>query len=90
MARVGGDEFVVLIDAVPLGDTTPLVVVGVAQKILAAMQAPMRLPHGEEVITASIGIAMWPEDGDTTDTLLNRADLAMYKAKKAGGNQFTR
>lgn len=53
------------------------------------MQAPIKLPHGEEVITASIGLSVWPKHGDTIDALLNQADQAMYRAKKAGGNQVS-
>lgn len=89
VARLGGDEFVVLIDAVPTtsGDTNT--VHTVADKILHVMRSPLQLPHGEEVVTCSMGVALWPTSGDTVDTLINQADQAMYRAKRKGGNQLS-
>ena len=89
VARLGGDEFVVLIDAVPTTDEGVDIVRTVADKIHQAMQAPLILPHGEEVVTASMGMALWPKHGDTVDTLINRADQAMYQAKRDGGNRLS-
>ncbi|MCP1338903.1 sensor domain-containing diguanylate cyclase [Idiomarina sp. M1R2S28] len=89
VARLGGDEFVVLIDAVPTTEEGVDVVRAVADKIRQAMQAPLMLPHGEEVITASMGMALWPKHGDTVDALINRADQAMYQAKRDGGNRLS-
>lgn len=89
VARLGGDEFVVLIDAVPTTEEGVDVVRAVAEKIRQAMQAPLMLPHGEEVITASMGMALWPKHGDTVDALINRADQAMYQAKRDGGNRLS-
>ncbi|MRJ45682.1 GGDEF domain-containing protein [Idiomarina loihiensis] len=89
VARLGGDEFVVLIDAIPTTDEGVDIVRAVADKIRQAMQTPLMLPHGEEVITASIGMALWPKHGDTVDALINHADQAMYQAKRDGGNRLS-
>jgi diguanylate cyclase (GGDEF)-like protein len=81
MARQGGDEFVVLMDE--LFDLGP--VAGVCQRILDAMARPFIL-HGQEVLlTASIGVSVYPEDGRT---LLKNADIAMYRAKEKGKNNY--
>jgi diguanylate cyclase (GGDEF)-like protein len=81
MARQGGDEFVVLMDE--LFDLGP--VAGVCQRILDAMARPF-IVHGQEVLlTASIGISVFPEDGRT---LLKNADIAMYRAKEKGKNNY--
>jgi predicted signal transduction protein with EAL and GGDEF domain len=59
----------------------------VAQKILARLAEPVRL-HGQELhLTASIGVAVFPENGEDPETLIKRADLAMYRAKQAGKNR---
>ncbi|MCA1773480.1 MAG: sensor domain-containing diguanylate cyclase [Halomonas sp.] len=89
VARLGGDEFVVLIDTIPTTDEGINTVHKVAGKILCAMQAPLQLPHGQEVITCSIGLAMWSKYDDSIDTLINQADQAMYRAKRKGGNQLS-
>lgn len=83
VARIGGDEFVVLVDAID----TPDALTAVADKIHDALCQPLQLPHGEDIITASIGIARWPEHGHTIEQLLHHADQAMYRAKRNGGNR---
>lgn len=85
VARLGGDEFVVLVDGV--NDEAD--VVSVAEKILLSLREPLQLPHGTELVTASIGLALWPMHGDTIDALLSHADQAMYRAKNAGANQLS-
>jgi diguanylate cyclase (GGDEF)-like protein len=81
MARQGGDEFVVLMDE--LFDLGP--VAGVSQRILDAMARPF-IVHGQEILlTASIGISVYPGDGRT---LLKNADIAMYRAKEKGKNNY--
>jgi diguanylate cyclase (GGDEF)-like protein/PAS domain S-box-containing protein len=80
IARLGGDEFAIL-----PGQATDLVgAAEVARKIQQACQAGFDL--GEEIgyVTASVGIAMFPEHGRTADELLHRADVAMYIAKRTG------
>jgi predicted signal transduction protein with EAL and GGDEF domain len=84
LARLGGDEFVVLIEDV--GDATA--VVHVARKLLAALLVPYRLKSQPVHITASIGVAIFPEDGKDEHTLMRHADNAMYRAKEAGKNNY--
>ena len=61
---------------------------GVAQKILEAFQKPFVFDGQEVYITTSIGIAIYPEDGEDIDTLTKHADIAMYSAKKGGRNAY--
>jgi len=84
IARLGGDEFVILIVDVHNNQDAALV----AQKILHEMEKPILLDHTEVVVTGSIGISTYPEDGVDADTLLKNADVAMYKAKEKGRNTF--
>ena len=77
VARVGGDEFLVLLPQIArIGDATR-----VAQKILAAFRKPFMLDSYEIRVTTSIGIAVYPEDGDDVDDLITNADTAMYWVK---------
>ncbi len=80
VARLGGDEFTVILRDV--GDAGE--VAAVAQRIIDAMKRPMRLHEREHLVRASIGIALFPADGDAMDELLHHADLAMYRAKEQG------
>ena len=84
VCRFGGDEFVVLVE--PMHDATDAVTV--AGRILAALAPPFLLGGHRIKTTASIGIALNPEDGSDATTLLKNADIAMYKAKRGGGNRF--
>ncbi len=84
LARMGGDEFmVVLVDA---RDTRSSV--RVAQKLLACLREPFHVGGHELVVTASIGLSFFPEDGTEQDALQRHADAAMYQAKAAGRNGF--
>lgn len=87
VARLGGDEFVVLVDTGSSASNIKDATLTVAEKIHQALQQPLQLPRGEERISASIGMAAWPEHGGTVDALLQHADQAMYRAKHTGGNQ---
>jgi diguanylate cyclase (GGDEF)-like protein len=60
----------------------------VPQKLLAALATPFYLDENEITITASIGVSLYPDDGDTTELLLKQADTAMYRAKELGGNKY--
>lgn len=80
VARIGGDEFVVLLESI----RDPAHALQVADKIRVALQQQLNIgPHALQ-ITPSIGVAHYPEDGVTTDQLLGQADEAMYAAKRAG------
>ncbi len=83
-ARLGGDEFTILLSEIDAADNCTVV----AQRILQAFVEPMRLQDDEVIMTPSIGIATFPEDGDDVQTLLKNADLAMYFAKHSGPNSF--
>ena len=81
IARLGGDEFAVLTpDA-----KHPEDVLGTARKILASLEGPFAIADQMVETGASIGIAMYPVHGDDPSTLLRRADVAMYVAKRSGG-----
>lgn len=84
VARVGGDEFVIhLANECDRKDAQII-----ASKILAALEVSFELEQGIAKISASIGIAIFPTDGDNVNELLHSADKAMYKAKRAGKNTF--
>ncbi len=85
VARLGGDEFVVVLTH--LSDT--VVVRDALQRLLERLRAPISLDDGSVVaISASLGIALCPAEGDSVPILLRRADEAMYAAKGAGRNQL--
>ncbi len=84
VARLGGDEFVVLIEELP----DPVHVASIAQKILTAVAEPFILEAQEFQITASIGISTYPDDSADMPTLLQNADIAMYRAKEQGKNNY--
>lgn len=84
VSRQGGDEFlIVLTDVADLDDIST-----VAKHVLHAMSQPFSLKGMQIVTSASIGAALYPEDGDDFSALLKHADLAMYQAKAAGRNAF--
>ena len=77
VARLGGDEFVVLLEHL----TNTEKVAEIASKLCRSVHAP--LPYGDQLLTIgmSVGVGMYPQDGDTLDQLINSADRAMYQAK---------
>ena len=81
VARQGGDEFVLLLQGYRPADLA-----GVVQRLHAAIALPWRSGRREFHVTSSIGVAVYPSDGDTADILLRNADAAMYKAKENGRN----
>ncbi len=87
VARLGGDEFVVV---QPFDDARNGIelVEATARRLLTALQAPGRIGAHEVEPRGSIGIAMSPDDGTDTDTLLRNADLALYQAKEGGRNTY--
>ena len=84
IARQGGDEFIVLLDqmAEQQGATR------VAEKILAALRAAFSISGTEQHVSGSIGIALYPEDGQDAPTLLKNADTAMFHSKGLGKNTY--
>ena len=84
VARLGGDEFVVLIeDIVDLNSLAR-----VAKKIIKTLSAPITVDKNVFYLSASVGIAIYPENGKDVTTLISNADAAMYRAKEEGRNNF--
>jgi len=84
VARLGGDEFTVIISAIK-GESC---VIDITDKILSELEIPLFLSGNQLVVSSSIGIALYPQDGLEPKQLLRNADLAMYHAKDAGKNRF--
>ncbi len=84
VARLGGDEFIVMLTDLQTRDD----VSRVAQRILDALVEPMRLSGHDVCVTPSVGIALFPENGQDSNTLLRHADTAMYHAKNSGKGTF--
>ncbi len=84
LSRIGGDEFMLLLPQIRARDS----VIFIAEKILAALKAPFNIEGNEIFIGVSIGIALYPEDGESRETLVKHADIAMYHAKDHGRNNF--
>ncbi len=84
IARLGGDEFIIILNEVV--DTS--VVGAVAQKIIDALAAPFTLRANTIYVSASVGVTLYPDDGETNEVLLKNADQAMYAAKKDGRNRY--
>jgi diguanylate cyclase (GGDEF)-like protein/PAS domain S-box-containing protein len=84
VARLGGDEFIILLPEVDHEEYAEVV----AGKIIASFQRVFTLGQNDLNITASIGIAVYPDNGFDFDTLKKNADIAMYKAKECGRNNF--
>ncbi len=82
VARLGGDEFVVLIDLID----DPAQVTTVVQKLHTLFQQTMQIEGHQLDVHASIGISIYPQDGQNADELMQNADRAMYSSKKVGGN----
>jgi diguanylate cyclase (GGDEF)-like protein len=84
VARVGGDEFVILLDRIGERGTAEQI----ARRAVEALQAPINLVGVDIRPSASIGIALYPQDGKSVDALLANADAAMYCAKQRGRNNI--
>jgi diguanylate cyclase (GGDEF)-like protein len=83
-ARFGGDDFVVVLSDL----ASPQDVALVANKILRDVERPITVDGREIILSVSIGVSMFPQDGTDYDTLLRNADAAMYRAKASGRNAF--
>ncbi|OOG60234.1 diguanylate cyclase [Rhodanobacter sp. C03] len=84
VGRLGGDEFVVLLSSIKLPEHASIV----AEKIRASLNQPFELAGQRLQISASLGVAVFPEHGNENKQLIRHADGAMYRAKKIGGNRF--
>jgi diguanylate cyclase (GGDEF)-like protein len=86
VARMGGDEFLlVLSDFVDIDNVEM-----VARKIVEAFRKPFIIDSQLLSVTTSIGVAIYPEDGEDSDSLVKRSDIAMYYAKRKGRNNYCR
>ncbi|ARU32722.1 hypothetical protein CAP31_14260 [Sulfuriferula sp. AH1] len=84
LSRQGGDEFLIVLTDIHDDDA----IMVVAEKILENLAQPFHIEHYELSTSLSIGIAVYPNDGDDFDTLLKKADTAMYQAKESGRNAY--
>jgi len=84
VARMGGDEFILLFPDIESVDE----VTKVAQRIVEAFSNPFIVDEQHLFVTASIGISVFPDDGDDTETIIKNADAAMYRSKDAGRSTF--
>ena len=84
VARLSGDEFIVLLDGCK--DASDIFIA--IKKLVAAFQEPFLLGNESFKITMSIGVSVYPNDGETASKLLKNADIAMYKAKSKGRNRY--
>ncbi|HIE54473.1 MAG TPA: GGDEF and EAL domain-containing protein, partial [Chromatiaceae bacterium] len=83
LARLGGDEFLLLVEEVAhRGQVVP-----VLEKLMEAFREPFHIMGKEFRISASVGVSLFPEDGEAVDVLLRHADAAMYSAKSGGGGR---
>lgn len=82
LARLGGDEFTIILGALE----NRVAVEAIANKLLKTLNAPIQLNSHTASISASVGIAIFPDHGDDGDSLISRADTAMYEAKAQGKN----
>lgn len=84
LARMGGDEFIVIMPNITLATEAE----GLAQKIIQAFTTPFSHKSKDYLVTTSLGIALFPQDGTNATELQRNADLAMYKAKELGRNRL--
>lgn len=84
VSRYGGEEFVVLLPEIHTAADAAVI----ADKLLAGISAPSRVREHRMSLSASLGITVYPEDGEEAATLINRADAAMYRAKRRGPGRY--
>ncbi|MGB5856538.1 MAG: EAL domain-containing protein, partial [Oceanisphaera sp.] len=85
VGRLGGDEFIILLRSLTDNYTT----VEFVEKLLRIFREPFKIDGRELILTASIGVAVYPENGDNATDLLRNADTAMYQAKSLGRNTYS-
>ena len=84
LARIGGDEFILVM----LETNHPKDATAIAKKILAAFKEPLLIDGHQVLLSTSIGIATYPEEGQDMETLVKKSDAALYYSKGHGRNQF--
>ena len=84
ISRVGGDEFTIIAAEI----ATSGQIVNLTERIIEALAHPLQLENQLVTLTASIGVSVYPDDGEDFDTLLKNADTAMYEAKSRGRNNY--
>jgi len=84
IARLGGDEFVMIASALRFKDDAA----GIAEQLLEVLKPEVQIAEHELHVSASIGIAIFPEDGDDGTTLMQNADVALYRAKELGRDNY--
>ncbi len=84
VARLGGDEFILLLPGIRRVEEAARV----AEKVLESIRAPLAVEGHELFVTASMGISVYPEDGEDVETLVKNADTAMYRAKEQGRDRY--
>ncbi len=84
VCRQGGDEFILILQDIRTAEE----VAHIAEKLVSSLSLPVQLKDNEVTISSSIGIALYPEDGNDEQTLISNADVAMYHAKQSGRSQY--
>ncbi len=84
LARMGGDEFTMIFPAI----SNESDVIAMADRIIHSLQKPLHVECRECMVTTSIGISIFPRDGEDAQTLMKHADAAMYSAKEKGRNRY--
>jgi diguanylate cyclase (GGDEF)-like protein/PAS domain S-box-containing protein len=84
LARIGGDEFTILVQDIHTVEDITLLI----EKVLALFAIPFEMKGHELFVTTSMGVSIYPNDGGDAETLFKNADIAMYKAKEEGRNNF--
>ncbi|MCF7981426.1 MAG: EAL domain-containing protein [Pseudomonadales bacterium] len=84
LARRGGDEFILIVNNVKNIE----ILIGLSERLINSFTEPVLVEHHELYITASIGISIWPDDGVDAQSILRKADTAMYQAKNNGRSRF--
>jgi diguanylate cyclase (GGDEF)-like protein len=84
VSRLGGDEFVILLSRIHVASDAARV----AEKIIATLSQPYHIGQHELLLTASVGISIYPDSGKDASSLLRSADEAMYSAKGQGRNRY--
>jgi diguanylate cyclase (GGDEF)-like protein/PAS domain S-box-containing protein len=84
VARLGGDEFMLILHDEPQGHLSPALL----QKLVDSVSAPVQLNDQQLIVTCSVGVSLYPQDGADAQQLQQQADIAMYRAKEEGRNQI--